>query len=165
MLNKRIRKKVSDKTDARKIINNIVKIPAMRIQRRPTFTQLFLLLLVVATLAATTYIRNDVWQNEMVLWEDAARTNPKKGRVHHNLGRAYDTNRLPRKAFEQYLIAVSVEPDYARAHESLGISYVSMGQFNIARHELETALQLDPDLLPARMFLDYIAMQDKQSAR
>ena len=128
-------------------------------------TQLFIPILAVATLIAITYARNDVWQNEMSCWEDAAIKSPNKGRVHHNLGRAYDTNRRPRKAFEQYLIAVTVEPDLAKAHESLGISYTSMGKFDLARYELATALRLDPNLQQARTFLDYIAMQDKRSFR
>jgi lipoprotein NlpI len=143
---------------------NVEKTSPFRIHRISVITQFFLPMLALATLLAATHSRNIVWQNEMSFWEDAAMKSPGKGRVHHNLGRAYDTSRLPRKAFEQYLIAVTVEPDLAKAHESLGISYTSMGKFDIARYELEIALRLDPKLQQARMFLGYIAMQDKRNA-
>ncbi len=120
-------------------------------------TKIVLPLIAIAVLAGGAYSRNAIWQNDVVLWEDAAKKSPRKGRVHHNLGRAYDTARMPLQAFEQYLAAVTVEPDLAEAHQSLGISYVSMGNMNEARRELETALQLKPDLSEARMFLEYIS--------
>jgi len=121
------------------------------------------LTLTVLVFSGAAIARNAVWKDTVSLWEDAAQKSPNKGRVHHNLGRAYDTNRNPRKAFEQYLIATRVEPDLAKAHESLGISYVSIGAVNEARQELSIALQLDPTLSQARMFLDYISLQKKNS--
>ncbi|HYA87589.1 MAG TPA: tetratricopeptide repeat protein [Nitrospirota bacterium] len=120
-----------------------------------------ILTLAVLVFSCATIARNAIWKDTVTLWEDAAQKSPNKGRVHHNLGRAYDTNRKPREAFEQYLIATKVEPDLAEAHESLGISYVSIGAVNEARRELSIALQLDPDLSEARMFLDYISGQNK----
>ena len=131
-------------------------------QRALKIGALFLSSLVVVVLAGSTFIRNAVWQNDIVLLEDTAGKSPNKGRVHHNLGRAYDRNRLPRKAFEQYLIATSVEPNLAKAHESLGISYVSMGEINMARQQFEIALKLDPYLRDAQMFLIYISKQDNK---
>ncbi len=121
--------------------------------------KVFLAVIFIAILAAGAYIRNGIWYNDITLWEDAVVKSPGKGRVHHNLGRAYDEARYPRAAFEQYLIATSLDPDLARAHESLGISYVSFGKIDDARRELQTALQLDPELRQARMFLEYISKQ------
>ena len=119
------------------------------------------LTLAVLVFSGAAIARNALWKDTITLWEDAAQKSPNKGRVHHNLGRAYDTSRNPRKAYEQYLIATTVEPDFAKAHESLGISYMSMGAINEARKELSIALQLDPDLIEARRFLDYISGQNK----
>ncbi len=140
----------------------MVSAVGMRMRKILNSGRLFLLTLAVVVLAGSTYARNAVWQNDIALLEDAAAKSPNKGRVHHNLGRAYDTNRLPRKAFEQYLLATQVEPGLAKAHESLGISYVSMGEINRARQQFEIALQLDPDLRDARMFLVYISKQDSK---
>jgi protein O-mannosyl-transferase len=132
-------------------------------QRKLKIILLFLSSLVIVIFAATTFIRNAVWQSEIALWEDAVEKSPNKGRTHHNLGRAYDTNRRPRNAFEQYLIATSVEPGLAKAHESLGISYVSQGQTDLARQQFAIALQLDPDLRDAQMFFIYISRQNNNS--
>jgi len=83
--------------------------------------------------------------------------------VHHNLGKAYDAMGLSLEAFNQYIIAASLDPDTAIVHETLGMAYVSMGQLISAQRELETALRLAPDLPGARAFLVYIATQNKQS--
>ncbi len=119
----------------------------------------FIAVLVLVFFSAATFSRNSVWKDSISLWEDAARKSPNKGRVHHNLGRAYDTHHMPGKAFQQYLIAVRVQPDLAKAHESLGISFVSIKAMDEARQELTTALRLDPGLTEARFFLDYISQQ------
>ncbi len=120
------------------------------------------LVLTILVFSGATIARNAIWKDTVTLWEDAAQKSPNKGRVHQNLGRAYDINREPQKAFEQYLIATKVDPDLALAHESLGISYVSIREFNEARKELLIALQLNPDLSEARMFLDYISQQNRK---
>jgi tetratricopeptide (TPR) repeat protein len=131
----------------------------MTMQGLMNIGRICLLSFVVVALCAATYARNFVWENEITLLEDAAAKSPNKGRVHHNLGRAYDVNRLPRKAFEQYVIATSVEPDFAKAHESLGISYMGMGRTDLARRQFEIALQLDSGLREASRFLAYIMNQ------
>lgn len=119
-----------------------------------------LLSLAVVVLTAATYARNAVWWNEISLLEDEAAKSPDKGRVHHNLGRAYDMNGRPRQAFEQYVIATTVDPNLAQAHESLGISYMSMRRPDLACRQFEVALRLDPTLQEANMFLAYILKQN-----
>jgi tetratricopeptide (TPR) repeat protein len=133
------------------------------VQMPALFPRVFLSLIIIAALTAATIARNEVWQSDMTLWEDAVRKSPNKGRAHHNLGRIYDRKGFPNEAFAQYLAAVAADPTLARAHESLGISYVSRNQFDKARQELETALQLNPNLLQARKFLEYIGEQGNKA--
>jgi len=110
-------------------------------------------------------MRNAIWHDDMTLGADEVKKSPGKGRVHHNLGRVYDQAHLPRKAFNEYIIATYLQPDLALAHQSLGISYVSRGMLKNARQELETALQLDPSLGEARTFLDFISQQNSAFPR
>ncbi len=141
------------------------EVPAVPAVRLPDAVSVLLAIVAVALLTAGTFIRNDVWQNDVVLWEDTVRKSPNKGRAHHNLGRIYERSGFFNEAFAQYRASVAADPGLARARESLGIAYVSLNRFDLAKPELETAIRLNPDLVQARAFLAYISGQTKQSAK
>ncbi len=61
-----------------------------------------MLALIVFLLAGTTYARNNVWKDEISLWQDVVQKSPQKERAHRNLGLAYRSKGLTDKAIDQY---------------------------------------------------------------
>ena len=53
-------------------------------------------------------------------------------------------------AIRQYVAALRLKPDYARAHFNLGVALGRKGQVDPAIAELEETLKLDPGYAPAQ---------------
>jgi len=49
--------------------------------------------------------------------------------------------------------AINIRPDYAKAHLSLGKTYLAMNRFTLSQNELATAIRLQPDDSAAHYFL------------
>jgi len=47
--------------------------------------------------------------------------------------------------FDLYKKAIEINPNYANAHNNLGIYYTNIGQYQEAQTVLEKAIQLDPN--------------------
>jgi len=54
----------------------------------------------------------------------------------------------------EYRRALKLRPDYAQAHNNLGVIYLYLGKVGEARKEFEQALRINPGLLPARKNLE-----------
>ncbi|MBI5642764.1 MAG: tetratricopeptide repeat protein [Deltaproteobacteria bacterium] len=103
--------------------------------------------LIVATalpLGAATYLRNNVWGDEITFWEDAIRKSPGKARVHNNLGSVYYKRGETGKAMDEFKAAVRLKPNFADAHYNLAIAYKDMGLMDAAITELEDAVRFQP---------------------
>jgi len=108
-----------------------------------------LLLSILAVMALATYARNDLWRDPIALWEDSARKSPDKFRPHYNLGKEYVKNDLFVEAEQEFLRAVEIDDQKAKAQMSLGALYVRVGQPARAIAYLERAASLDqynPDI-------------------
>jgi tetratricopeptide (TPR) repeat protein len=103
------------------------------------------LVAIVIVLSGTTYARNNVWKDEIPLWEDVVSKSPNKLRGHNNLGSAYMSKGLIDKAITHYEAAVTLEPDDLEAHYNLGNAYSARGLFEKAVMHYETAITLRPD--------------------
>lgn len=112
-------------------------------------------------LGSAAFSRNYYYQDRIKLWQDVVAKSPNKARSYNGLGRAYDSYSMTYKAMEQYLMALSLDPDYADAHLNLGITCISLGETGMAREELEKALQLRPNDRLAQALLNYIDNQNK----
>ncbi len=111
-------------------------------------------------LLTATFIRNAVWRDPLVLWEDVAAKSCNKPRAHDNLGQVYTAFDLVARAREQLRIAIALDPVFPDAHYNLGYSYLQTGDVREARAEFELALRLDPGLTPARQLLQYTYLLD-----
>lgn len=70
-------------------------------------------------LALATHARNRDYRNEITLWEATAEYSPNKGRVHNNLGYAYELAGRKEDARKAYRRALEIAPKYARATANL----------------------------------------------
>ena len=108
-----------------------------------------LLATAVIVLSIAAYRRNIVWQDEVSLWEDAAKKSPEKVRVYYNLGKIYSDKGCPDKAIENYQIALRVKPDFIEAHNNLGAEYNEIGWSDKAIEHYQIAISLGPDFIEA----------------
>jgi len=121
---------------------------------------LYAMVLVVMTLSTATYARNDIWREEVRLWEDVVRKSPNKARPHYNLGLAYEKKyRYDEainygEAISEYQAAIKLNPNYADARNNLAVEYMGLGRNDEAIKELTFLLMIDPDYPMARRFLD-----------
>ena len=70
-------------------------------------------------LGSLTVMRNQVYQNEISLWEDTVTQSPNKARVHNNLGYAYKLAGRKNEAIREFRIALKLDPDYYKARNNL----------------------------------------------
>src|SRR3990170_732063 len=108
-----------------------------------------LFLLVIIPIAFTTFKRNKLWQDELLLWEDVVRESPKKARGYTALGMAYFDKGEFDEAVTRHLTALKLKPDLVDARINLGNAYSKQGRFDDALQEYKTALQLNPEYVEA----------------
>ncbi len=102
------------------------------------------LVLIMGVLSVATYLRNEVWEDSIKLWEDTVKKSPAQARVINNLGNIYQSRNMPDKAMEQYLIAIKLEPDYAEPHNNIGLVYKSLNMPDKAIEQYMLAVKLKP---------------------
>ena len=65
---------------------------------------------IAVAFAVVTFFRLDVWRNEVVFWEDAARKSPNQDRVFLNLGYAYEMRGRYDEAERAYMESINIYP-------------------------------------------------------
>lgn len=121
--------------------------------------------LALCLLAALTWQRNRVWQDEFTLWQDAASKAPKMFRAQSNWGMAlYERGRVEEalQAFEQSL---RLNPRYSKTWSNLGLVYEELGQEDEAEQAYLRALALRPDLAGACNNLGHLKLQQGDFAQ
>ena len=69
-----------------------------------------LLVLLVSALAAITHLRNAVWRDEMLVWQDVLLKSPQKARPYYYLGIVYGNRNMTDKAFQCFTRAREIDP-------------------------------------------------------
>lgn len=87
--------------------------------------------------AGLTVMRNQVFQNEISLWEDTVAKSPAKARAHNNLGYAYKLAGRKDEAIREFGVALKLDPDYYKARNNLiGLEERSLRQPGAHPHKL-----------------------------
>lgn len=117
-------------------------------KQRPFLAKLVIPVLMVSVLIFTgaTYKRNQVWQSEVSLWEDALRKSPNKARPHNELGVAYNRQKRHAEAVPLFQKAIRLSPRYSYPYLNLGVAYSTMGQTDKAVAMYKKAIKIRPDL-------------------
>jgi len=71
------------------------------------------------TLGSLTLLRNQVYVDEIALWENTVRKSPHKARVHNNLGYAYKLAGRTEDARREFTLALQLDPKHIKAHYNL----------------------------------------------
>jgi hypothetical protein len=71
------------------------------------------------TLVGLTVLRNQIYRNEITLWEDTVKNSPHKARVHNNLGYAYLLAQRPAEARREFMLTLQLDPANYQARYNL----------------------------------------------
>ncbi|MDX2270363.1 MAG: tetratricopeptide repeat protein [Cyanobacteriota bacterium] len=74
--------------------------------------------------------------------------NPRDARIYYVMGMV-ERRMDPIKSVDSFSLAIQLKPDWAAAHNGLGVSLAQTGQMNAAIEQFKWALQLDPHLQEA----------------
>jgi len=106
---------------------------------------LIIIMLIVATLAAASYKRNIVWQDDFTLWSDVIEKSLNKARGYNNRGNIYLRKHQYYMAFEDYSRAIEINPNYIEAYNNMGVAYSQIGQYDMAINAYYKAVAINPD--------------------
>ncbi len=91
-----------------------------------------------------TWQRNEIWQDELILWQDCVEKSPEKERSHYNLGCALAKKQSYKEAMAQFAKALAIDPDHADAHNNLANVMSKSGKPDLSLHHYRKAAELRP---------------------
>lgn len=103
------------------------------------------LIIIAAVFSVMTYMRNGIWRDEVIFWQDAVKKSPAKVRPHTNLGLAYYKYGRPEEAVQEFITTVRLEPDYALGYYNVGIVRMNQGRLEEAQRDFQMAIYFDPN--------------------
>ncbi|MEO6568100.1 MAG: tetratricopeptide repeat protein [Opitutaceae bacterium] len=110
----------------------------------PRRTFLLAGLSVVTAATILTVHRNNIYQNDQVLWEDTVAKRPNNARAQNNLGLVYYQRGRIDDAIGRYRESVRLDAGSAQAHYNLGLALMSAGQLSDAVEAFRTAVRIIP---------------------
>ena len=118
--------------------------------------------LVAVPLFVLTVRRNAQYAGRVSIWQSAVEAKPDNARAHVNLANALRNDLGDLGGAEQhYRLALELRPGHALAHTNLGSVLAVTGRLDEAVEEFNRALEIDPGLTPARL---YLAMAERDRA-
>ncbi len=135
--------------------------------RQSRYKRIFLTLSIclIAILGYLTNQRNDVWENDIALWQDSVKKSPDKARPWFALGVAFETAGQFEKAKHSYATSIKIFPDYVLALNNLGNIYQHCGDLNAAVKFYNRAIELNPDYAEAHYNLGLIYNKQNKLAQ
>jgi len=131
------------------LISLFTGIVMIRLERTQQMIIVSLFTIIIIFLSGATFLRNNIWQSKISLWEDTVKKSPSKFRPHYNLGVAYSEHGRTGDAIREYLTAIQIFPYHSKSHNNLGLDFVKMGRIGDAIKEYLTAIQIDPNYADA----------------
>jgi hypothetical protein len=101
--------------------------------------------ILVLALSLATVQRNQVWSDDIALWEDSASKSPLKARVRYNLGSALARDGRLDAAQREFETARDLNPLDDLSYAALGYCAEIRGEWELAIDQFSRALELDPD--------------------
>lgn len=117
-------------------------------------------IVVVLSLSAATYARNNIWKDRESLWEDIVQNSPNLARPHTGLGAIYYNQGRLDEAMREFQTAVSLDLSNFGAHYNIGLIYWQRGLLDEAKKEFQAALWLKPDNADIHNTLGKVYAQD-----
>ena len=106
-----------------------------------------LLVAIITFNSILAYQRNNVWKDELTLWNDAIRKSPHKARPFYNRAYAYYQLHEYAKAIDDYKKTITLSPpssDISVLYIGLGLCRAGQGRFSQAIADYYKAIELKP---------------------
>jgi len=119
-------------------------------------------------LSYATIRQTGIWKDGVVFWNYIIDKEPEfRSTAYINLVNAYADKGMLDQAIVQFQNALSMDPDNADLHNTIGFAYLSQGQTDAAIEHFQTALRLNPDSADAHFYLgsSYLQKGSKTMAR
>jgi len=89
------------------------------------FFELLIFLSVITIFSLLTFLKNNIWKDELILWTNACLQSPNKIRPHVNVGTEYGKIGQYDKAIYEYMAAIDINEhnNYAKLFFNLGVAY------------------------------------------
>jgi len=101
-------------------------------------------IIVIAVLAALTWIQCGYWKNSIELWNHALKVTKDNYIAYNNRGTVYISLGQNEPAMNDYNEAIRLKPDYADAYNNRGNIYKKLGQYRLAIEDNNKAIELNP---------------------
>ena len=124
------------------ILMTVVLVGRLVRQRK---LRIFFLCSMVVISSLWTYQRNQVWQNEVSLWEDSAHKSPHKARPNNNLAVALVDKGEWAHASEHFKTALKAKPYSSTLHKNMGNLMMELNRPDAAVHHYKWASRIKPD--------------------
>jgi tetratricopeptide (TPR) repeat protein len=113
----------------------------------------------VLLLVPMTVARNEVWKDDLLLWQDSARKSPAKARPHYNLGVALVSQSRYGEAEMEFRRALEMDPEDDFSYAALAYCAELRNELGAALQLYRQALQHNPKNTYAREALDRVQGQ------
>jgi len=101
--------------------------------------------IVLAALAAVTWVQVSYWQNSVTLFEHALAVTSDNYLAHGNLGVALNRAGRGEEAADHYLEAIRIHPNFSNSHYNLANYYAARGDKEEAYNHYREAIRIRPD--------------------
>ncbi|MBP7876189.1 hypothetical protein KA012_04310 [Candidatus Woesebacteria bacterium] len=106
---------------------------------------IFCLILLIFGLSYMTFRRNIIWQDDRVLWTDAAIKAPQNPRAQYNEALAdLNAHDVP-KAIDAFFRAIDANPKFHRAYNNLGALMFQQGEYQLSAKYFMMALSFNTE--------------------
>jgi len=125
-----------------------------------------LLIILLSFYFIRTVLRNNDWQNSVVLWEQTISQSPNNADMYNNAGIAYSQAGENERAIEKFRKAIEIHPNDARYHANMALSLWNSGQFYEALSAWEEANRIDPnnETYANNLAKGYLALEQEEAA-
>jgi Flp pilus assembly protein TadD len=115
--------------------------------------------MVVAALAACSYVQASCWRNSESLWKHTLACEPDNVLAHYNLGVTMIASGRNTEGMAEFGEALKLQPDYPDARNNLGYALFQQGKINDAIEQYDAVLKSHPDNVMAHYNLAVALVQ------
>lgn len=108
-------------------------------------------------LALVSHAQVGVWKNSTTLYEQAIQADKNNHEAYYCLGMATEATKNYHRAYNAYLTAIRLKPDFADAYVNLGALQATMGDYKAAETNFHKGLQFEPHNAKAHSNLGKLA--------